>query len=245
MESHQTVVKPYTSEQSKKEQVAQMFDNISPKYDFLNHLLSLGIDKGWRRRAVKEIGACKPQVIIDIATGTADFAIEAASLKPKQIIGVDISEGMLQIGRKKIQQKGLDPLITLQKGDAEHLPFEDNYADAITIGFGVRNFEHLQKGLSEIYRILKPQGLVVILEPAIPQRFPIKQLFHFYFKNILPLIGRMISKDNAAYNYLPNSVKAFPHGKEFLSICQSVGFTKLEYKPLTLGICAMYVLSKS
>jgi demethylmenaquinone methyltransferase/2-methoxy-6-polyprenyl-1,4-benzoquinol methylase len=238
------IVKPYSIDGSKKEQVAKMFDNISQKYDFLNHFLSMGMDILWRKKAVKYLSQIKPQIILDIATGTGDFAIEAAKLKPQKIIGIDISEGMLQIGKEKMKKKGLSHIVTMMKGDSENLPFENHYADAITIGFGVRNFENLNKGLSEIYRVLKPGGMVVILEPAIPTKFPMRQIFHLYFKKILPTLGKWFSKDSFAYSYLPKSVEAFPNGHEFLNICHQHQFNKTQWIPLTLGICSMYILRK-
>lgn len=240
----ETIVKPYSEQGSKKQQVEKMFDNISPKYDFLNHFLSMGMDILWRRKAIHYINKVHPKIILDVATGTGDFAIEAAQIKPHKIIGLDISEGMLKIGREKIKQKKLEPLIEMQKGDSENLPFPDNYADAITIGFGVRNFENLHKGLSEIYRVLKPGGIVAILEPAIPTKFPMKQLFNLYFKNLLPTIGRWFSKDPSAYEYLPKSVEAFPNGQDFLEICHQNHFIQTEWKPLTFGICSLYLLRK-
>ncbi len=240
----ETIVKPYSEQGSKKEQVEKMFDSISHKYDFLNHFLSMGMDILWRRKAIQRIGIIQPKIILDIATGTGDFAIEASKLQPHKIIGLDISEGMLQMGREKIKKRNLDQLIDMQKGDSENLPFPDNYADAITIGFGVRNFENLHKGLSEIYRVLKPGGMVAILEPAIPSQFPMKQLFNLYFKNILPTIGKWFSKDPSAYEYLPKSVEAFPNGKDFLEICHHNHFIQTEWKPLTFGICSLYLLRK-
>lgn len=238
------VVKPYNVEESKKEQVARMFDSISGKYDFLNHFLSMGIDVLWRRKAIKMLADRNPKIIIDMATGTGDFAIEAAVLKPDKIVGVDISEGMLAVGRQKINKKNLAQLIDLRKGDSENMSFEDNYADAITVGFGVRNFENLEKGLSEIHRVLKPGGQLVILEPAIPQYPPMSWLFKIYFKGILPLLGRLVSKDKAAYTYLPKSVEAFPNGKDFVKICSSVGFKNGKFTPLTFGICSLYWFEK-
>jgi demethylmenaquinone methyltransferase/2-methoxy-6-polyprenyl-1,4-benzoquinol methylase len=240
----ESVVKPYNEQGSKKEQVEKMFDSISPKYDFLNHFLSMGMDILWRRKAVQYLSKIQPKIILDIATGTGDFAIEASRLKPEKIIGLDISEGMLQIGREKMKKNHLENIVSMLKGDSENLPFDDHYADAITIGFGVRNFENLNKGLSEIYRVLKPGGMVVILEPAIPSKFPMKQLFNLYFKKILPFVGRWFSKDPSAYEYLPKSVEAFPNGKEFLAICHQNHFINTEWKPLTFGICSLYILRK-
>jgi demethylmenaquinone methyltransferase/2-methoxy-6-polyprenyl-1,4-benzoquinol methylase len=182
----------------------------------------------------------QPKKLLDVATGTGDFAIEAMKLKPEKIIGIDLSEGMLQVGRKKIQNKQLDKIITLQKGDSENLPFENNYFDAYTVGFGVRNFENLEKGLTEMLRVLKPQGQAVILEFSKPKKFPVKQLYNFYFKYILPTIGNAVSKDKAAYTYLPESVDAFPEGEEFLSILRKTGYTKVSAHPLLFGIATIY-----
>jgi demethylmenaquinone methyltransferase/2-methoxy-6-polyprenyl-1,4-benzoquinol methylase len=239
------VVTPYGAQAgSKKEQVARMFDAIAPRYDFLNHALSMGIDILWRRAAVNKIKTINPKIILDIATGTGDFAVEAARLGPDKIIGLDISEGMLALGRDKMKKKGLDGLIEMRLGDSEHLDLPTGYADAITVGFGVRNFENLERGLAEMLRVLRPGGMAVILEPAVPTVFPFKQLFMLYFTKILPLLGRLVSKDSSAYTYLPQSVRAFPHGADFVAICKRVGYTTAQFKPLTLGICAMYVLQK-
>lgn len=238
-------VTPYQNpEASKRIQVEEMFDNIAPSYDLLNRMLSLGIDVQWRKKAIRLLADYQPKVIVDIATGTADFAVAAKKLNPSQIIGIDISNEMLRIGREKISKKGLDSLIELRQGDSEALELESNSVDAVTVGFGVRNFENLRKGLGEIKRVLRPGGAVAILEPSFPTRFPLKQLFTFHFKVLTPLIGKMISGDNAAYTYLPESVKAFPNGAEFVEICKEVGFKSAEYKPLTLGICSLYILQK-
>lgn len=238
-------VTPYQdSSQSKKEQVTEMFDNISGGYDTLNHTLTMGIDFWWRKKAVQQLADTSPKLILDIATGTADFAISAIRLNPDQVIGLDISPKMLEVGRDKIAKKGLDKRIELIEGDSENLPFADNHVDAVTVGFGVRNFENLKLGLSEILRVMKPGAKAVILEPAFPKSFPLKQLFTFYFRYITPLIGKIISGDDAAYTYLPESVRAFPEGEEFLTICKEVGFSEGVSKPMTLGSCAMYVLTK-
>jgi demethylmenaquinone methyltransferase/2-methoxy-6-polyprenyl-1,4-benzoquinol methylase len=230
---------------SKKVQVTQMFDAISKRYDLLNRVLSLGIDVGWRKKAVRALADLKPQMVVDIATGTGDFAILAAQLlQPQQIIGIDVSPGMLSVGKEKIARRKLHNIIDMQLGDSEALTLADNSVDAITVGFGVRNFENLEKGLSEIYRVLRPGGRAAILEPAVPRRFPIRQLFLFYFRYILPLIGRLISRNKVAYTYLPESVRAFPDGEEFLAICRPIGFSKVQWKPLTLGICSFYLLEK-
>lgn len=217
-----------------------MFNNISGKYDLLNHTLSLGIDILWRKKAIKLLAPYKPQRILDIATGTADFAIEAMSLKPEQVIGVDISEGMLEVGKQKISKKQLQEVIQLELGDSENLRFEDNIFDAVIVAFGVRNYEHLEKGLSEMYRVTKSGGHVMIIEFSKPQRFPVKQLYNFYFKSILPNIGKYVSKDDAAYTYLPESVEAFPDGKDFLNILKKVGYKETKWIPLTIGISSIY-----
>ena len=236
-----TVV-PYKDKQgSKKEQVASMFDSISGKYDFLNHFLSMGIDITWRKKAIKMLKKDQPKQILDIATGTGDFAIEALALNPDKVTGVDISEGMLSVGREKMKKKGLSDKIELLSGDSEQLQFEDNKFDAVIVSFGVRNFENLEKGLSDMHRVLKPGGKTVILEFSKPKTFPFKQLYSFYFKWILPKIGNTISKDQAAYTYLPESVREFPDGKNFLQILDKVGFKETKCKPLTLGISSIYV----
>ena len=238
-------VKPYKeSKASKKEQVAQMFDNISHRYDFLNHFLSLGIDKIWRKKAVKLIKQQSPKYILDVATGTADFAIETISCSPITVTGVDISEGMLEKGRQKIKRKGLQEVVQLKYGDSEDLPFEDESFDAIIVGFGVRNFENLSLGLSEMKRVLKKNGQVAILELSKPKNFPIKQLYQFYFKVILPVVGRLFSKDSSAYTYLPDSVQAFPEGDEFGDILSSLGYNNVEIKPLSGGIATIYYAIK-
>lgn len=238
-------VKPYKeSSLSKKEQVATMFDNIAGNYDFLNHFLSLGIDIFWRKRLVRKLQKQKPQNILDVATGTADLAIAMMKIKPFNVVGIDISNGMLEVGRKKIKQQDLEKTIQLQQADSEDLPFKDATFDAVTVSFGARNFENLQKGLSEMARVLKPGGKIYILEFSKPTLFPFKQLYDFYFKFVLPLIGKLLSKDNAAYSYLPESVKAFPHGKELNSIIENCGYTNAKNHPLTMGIASIYTAQK-
>lgn len=238
-------VVPYKEEQtSKKEQVARMFDNISHRYDFLNHFLSLGIDKGWRRKAINYLKPYKPKILLDVATGTGDFAIQALTLNPDKIIGVDISEGMLNMGRKKMIERKFDHKIELKSGDSENLPFQDNTFDAVTVAFGVRNFENLEKGLNEIKRVLKPDGRIVVLEFSKPSNFPFKQLYGFYFKNVLPRLGSWLSKDSAAYTYLPESVDAFPYGNDFISVLTKLGFTETNARPLTFGISSIYTAKK-
>jgi demethylmenaquinone methyltransferase/2-methoxy-6-polyprenyl-1,4-benzoquinol methylase len=240
-----TKVTPYkASDKSKKEQVADMFDNISHRYDFLNHFLSLGIDKSWRRKAVKMIASGNPKKILDIATGTGDFAIASLKLKPNEIIGVDISNGMLDMGREKMKKKGYDKVIILTYGDSESMPFETDSFDAITVGFGVRNFENLEKGLGEMLRVLKPGGKAAVLEFSKPRKFPIKQSFKFYSKYIIPRLGKSISKDEAAYAYLPESVEAFPEGQAFVDILSKVGFKNITRKEVSGGIATIYLGEK-
>ena len=236
-------IKPYNSLQSKKDQVKHMFNMIASKYDVLNHTLSLGMDYVWRKKAIKKI-LNNPKEILDIATGTADFAISAAKHTQANITGIDISDQMIYVGNKKIQQKKLHNRIKLSIEDSENLPFHDNSYDAITAGFGVRNFENLEKGLSEIYRVVKKNGYVVILEPSTPKAFPLKQIFSIYFQKILPFIGSLVSKDKSAYSYLPNSVKSFPDGDDFLKILNKQGFSKANYYPLSFGIVSLYVAIK-
>lgn len=236
-----TVIKPnQSSDTGKKEQVEQMFDSIAPKYDFLNHFLSMGIDKGWRKKAIASIATIQPKVILDVATGTADLAIAAIKLNPEKIIGIDISQQMLNMGIDKVKQMNKQHLISLTKGDSEQLPFEDNKFDAITVAFGVRNFENLHKGLSEMQRVLKQGGIIAILEFSKPRHFPYKQVYNFYFSNILPFLGRWMSKSANAYAYLPESVKHFPDGKDFIEKMEAAGFKKVIQQPLTFGTCSLY-----
>jgi demethylmenaquinone methyltransferase/2-methoxy-6-polyprenyl-1,4-benzoquinol methylase len=237
-------VTPYNRPTAKKEQVADMFDNIAHRYDFLNQVLSLGIHKGWRRKAVDLLRESKPLLILDIATGTGDFAIEAVKLSPKKVTGVDISEGMLKYGREKVKKLNLEETIELKSGDSEKLPFSDNTFDAITVGFGVRNFEHLEKGLSSMLRVLKPGGTAVILEFSRPRMFPVKQIYSFYFKYFCPLIGKIFSKDNRAYTYLNESVTVFPDGTAFLDILKKLGYHQCTQKRLTFGIATIYTGKK-
>lgn len=238
-------VVPYKEEKKgKKEQVAHMFDNISKKYDLLNHLLSMGIDILWRKKAIKLLKKEQPKQILDIATGTGDFALESLSLKPEKVIGVDISEGMLAVGREKMKRKGVSDIIELQTGDSENLQFPDNSFDAVIASFGVRNFENLEKGLAEMLRVLRPGGRVVIIEFSKPGMFPFKQLYNFYFSTILPKIGKLVSKDRSAYTYLPESVQEFPYGNRFVGILQDVGYKQTRCKPLTFGISSIYTAIK-
>jgi len=238
-------VVPYKNNSlGKKEQVALMFDNISGNYDLLNHLLSFGIDKLWRKKAIKLLRPQEPKIILDIATGTGDFAIQALSLNPNTVIGVDISEGMINHGKEKIDRRKLNNKIELIKGDSENLTFKDNKFDAVIVAFGVRNFEKLDKGLSEMYRVLRKNGMVIILEFSKPPKFPFKQIYNLYFKNLLPFIGKVVSRDHSAYTYLPESVQAFPEGNDFLKILSVVGFKDTKCIPLTFGISSIYIGTK-
>ena len=236
-------ITPYNTTDSKKKQVEKMFDSIAKRYDLLNHSLSFGMDYYWRRKAIKYL-TNKPKTVLDVATGTADFAISAAKLKDVKITGIDISEGMVNIGKEKIKRKGLEGIIKLQIADSENLPFNENSFDAITAGFGVRNFENLEKGLSEMYRVLNKNGIAVILEPSKPKTFPLKQIYTVYFHHILPFLGKLISKDTSAYTYLPNSVDKFPSGKDFIKHLENVGFKSCNHIPLTFGIVDLYVAIK-
>lgn len=237
-------ITPYKNEQSKKQQVSDMFDHIAPRYDFLNHFLSAGIDKLWRRKSIRRVGLSSAEKVLDIATGTGDLAIEVLrQVKVKELVGVDISQKMMEIGEKKVKDLGLGQ-IRFQLEDSESLSFSDNSFDLITVAFGVRNFEHLEKGLSEMYRVAKPGSKILILEFSKPEYFPFKQIYQFYFSFILPIIGRMISKDNAAYSYLPESVKGFPYGKKFEYILSSLGFKNIKSQKLTFGIATSYLAEK-
>ncbi len=239
------MVNPYkNSDQSKKQQVEKMFDSIAFRYDFLNHFLSLGIDKVWRRKTVEQIAPNHPKTILDVATGTGDLAIACLKLNPDAIKGIDLSAGMLQKGREKIEKKKLSGKIKLMKGDSEKMPFSDKTFDALTCGFGVRNFENLEKGLSEFYRVLKPGGIAAVLEFSKPTVFPVKQMYYFYFKQILPLTGKIFSKSDSAYSYLPESVAAFPEGKDFTKKLDGAGFIQTSYNRLTFGIATLYTAVK-
>jgi len=217
-----------------------MFDSISKRYDFLNHFLSLSIDKGWRKKSVAELETLKPKYILDMATGTGDLALACLKLNPEKITGIDLSEGMLSVGREKIFKLKKDNIIEMLKGDSEKILFPDNTFDACTVGFGVRNFENLDQGLAEIYRVLKPNAKLVVLEFSKPKKFPVKNLYNFYFNTILPFWGRYISKSNSAYTYLPQSVKHFPDGEAFISKLINVGFKQNTQTQLSLGICSIY-----
>ncbi len=238
-------VTPYKdSELSKKEQVTKMFDNISKDYDGLNRVISFGIDIKWRKRVVAILKKEKPLSILDIATGTGDLAIALAKTGAKKIIGLDISPGMLAVGKKKIQHKNLDSTIDMIVGDSEKLSFANNSFDAITVSFGVRNFETLETGLSEILRVLKPKGNLVILETSVPTKTPFKQGYHLYTKYMLPIIGKLFSKDNSAYGYLSESAAVFPHGETFNNILRKIGFIEVTNKPQTFGVASIYVAKK-
>lgn len=239
--AHDKVVPYSESDQSKKEQVAKMFDNIAGKYDFLNRFLSAGIDIGWRKKMLKCLKPLKPSKILDVATGTADVAIMACQLlKPEKIVGIDISAGMLELGKGKVAKRNMDSIIELQKGDSEAINYENETFDAVTVAFGVRNFENLEKGLKEIHRVLKNEGMVVILEFSKPTIPGIEQIYNWYLGMVAPEIAKMISKDRDAYKYLNDSVKAFPEGKGFVNILQATGFKKTNCRRLSLGICSLY-----
>jgi len=235
------VIKPYSNSlKGKKEQVAEMFDNIAPKYDFLNHFLSFGIDKIWRRKAIRLLMKYNPANILDVATGTGDFGIESLKTGAQKVVGVDISEEMLAVGRVKIEKLGLGNRIVLQQGDSEELKFSDNSFDAVTVAFGVRNFENLSKGIDEIFRVLKPGGIVCVLEFSKPRYFPVKQLYTFYSFYILPFWGRLFSNDKSAYRYLPESVEVFPDGEDFLAVLMKSGFTQTIQHRQTFGVATIY-----
>ncbi len=236
---------PYkNSNLSKKGQVEEMFDHISHRYDLLNHLLSANIDKLWRKKSIKMLHKFQPRSILDIATGTGDFAIAAAKLSPEKIVGIDLSEGMLKVGRQKIEKRGLSHLIELQKADSEALPFDNNTFDAAIVAFGVRNFENLEKGLAEIYRVLRPGGAFIVLEFSLPKNKVFRNLYFFYFIKVLPWLGRLVSKDNRAYTYLPESVREFPDGADFVRILEKTGFVKSRWMSQTMGIAAIYESQK-
>ena len=238
-------IKPYKdSDLGKKEQVAKMFDNISGNYDGLNRVISFGVDIKWRKKVLKLVSNKKPDSILDIATGTGDLAILMVNTTASKIVGLDISAGMLEVGRQKINQRKLADKIEMILADSEKIPFEDNSFDAITVAFGIRNFENLEVGLSEILRVLKPNGIFVILETSVPEKFPFKQGYRFYSKNILPLIGKLFSKDNSAYKYLSDSASIFPYGEKLNNILQKIGFIDVEHLPQTFGVATIYSASK-
>lgn len=242
---NQEKIKPYNSTDEKGKVVEEMFDNIASTYDTLNHRLSWNIDKSWRKKAIRRLAPFSPKTILDIATGTGDFAIMSAKmLLPKTLIGADISDKMMEIGRQKVKEEGLDSIISFQKEDCLNLTFPSNTFDAVTAAFGIRNFQDLEKGLGEMYRVLKKSGHLCIIELTTPISFPMKQLFKIYSKVVLPFYGRLISKDSSAYDYLNKTIAAFPQGETMMNILQSAGFTKTSFTRLTFGICTMYIAEK-
>ena len=245
MAYEQEEIKPYDKQGEKSEQVERMFNKIAHSYDLLNHALSLGIDRRWRRTAINSIGKFKPQRILDVATGTGDFAILSAKhIQPQQIIGIDISDGMMDVGLEKVQKENLQDIISFQREDCLHLSFSDNSFDAVTSSYGVRNFQDLEAGLHEMYRVLKPSGHMLIVELASPPHFPMKQLFWIYAHAVMPLLGRLISHDNSAYTYLPSSMEAFPQAEQMEIILQKTGFHHILWKRFTFGLCTMFLAEK-
>lgn len=245
MNYRQETIKPYSSDGDKGEQVEQMFDNISQTYDKLNHRLSWDIDKYWRRKAIKQLRKYSPQLLLDVATGTGDFAIQAARvLKPKQIIGADISEGMMNVGREKVKAEGLQEVVSFRREDCMALSFDDNTFDTVMAAFGIRNFPDLEKGLSEMCRVLKPGGVACIIELTTPVNILMRPLFWIYSHAVLPVYGRIISKDKSAYSYLIKTIEAFPQGEKMMEIMKKAGFAEAEFKRLTFGICTLYMGSK-
>ena len=242
--SRYTHVKPYNQVESKTSQLSRMFDTISGQYDKFNDLMSLGLARVWRKKALKSLQAFNPKHILDIATGTGDLAILFASTSATEIIGLDISQGMLDIGKKKVAAQNLDSKIQMVLGDGENIPYPDNYFDAITVAYGVRNFENLEKGLSEILRTLKPNGQFIILETSVPTKFPFKQGYAFHSKVILPLVGKLFSKDQSAYTYLSNSANEFPFGEVLNNILRKIGFIDVKHLPQTFGVATIYQASK-
>lgn len=241
----QEKITPYGEESEKAAQVEQMFDDIAPTYDTLNHRLSWNIDKGWRRKAIKELVTHQPQTMLDIATGTGDFAILAAQmLKPRKLIGADISEGMMEIGKQKVKKAHLEDIISFDKQDCLELSYPDESFDAVTAAFGIRNFENLDKGLAEMCRVLKKGGMLSIVELTTPVSFPMKQLFWLYSHTFLPVYGKLISKDNSAYSYLTKTIEAFPQGEQMMLILKKAGFAEYRFKRLTFGICTLYIATK-
>src|SRR5690625_1994172 len=238
-------VTPYKdSDLYKKQQVSDMFDNISGGYDGLNRIISLGMDKSWRKKVIRAIVGHQPKNVLDIATGTGDLAISLAEKGLNNIVGLDLSKGMLEVADKKIKERNLEDQIELVKGDSENLPYQDDHFDAICVAFGVRNFENLEKGLAEILRVLKPGGLFIVLETAVPKNFPFKQGYKIYTKYILPFIGKIFSKDKSAYGYLSESASVFPNGEEFNNILRKIGFKDVQSKPQTMGVACIYKSSK-
>lgn len=238
-------VTPYKDSQlNKKKQVEQMFDNISGNYDGLNRVITFGIDQKWRKRVVKYVVNTRPESVLDIATGTGDLAISFSKFDIPKIVGFDLSEGMLSIARKKVEKNKEAQRVEFIQGDSEKMPFDDNSFDAITVAFGVRNFETLEIGLAEILRVLKPGGLFVVLETSVPTKFPFKQGYHFHTRCVLPLVGKLFSKDKVAYNYLSESASVFPHGENFNNILRKIGFKQVKNKPQTFGVASIYLASK-
>ena len=241
----QEKIKPYRADGEKTEQVEQMFDSIAHSYDRLNHVLSLGIDRGWRQKAIRRLEPFHPQEMLDVATGTGDFALLAARmLRPKRLLGCDLSEGMMQVAREKVKQAKLEKVIDFAKEDCTALTFAENSFDAITVAFGIRNFADLDKGLTEMHRVLRPNGKLVILELTAPEGFPMKQLFKVYARVVIPTVGKLLSKDRSAYDYLPNTIQVFPQGEVMRGILQKAGFQKVDFERLTLGICTLYLATK-
>lgn len=241
----QEQIKPYEGTGDKGKLVEEMFDNIAPTYDTLNHRLSWDIDKGWRKKAIKCLLPYAPKKMLDIATGTGDFAILAAQmLHPEQLVGADISEGMMEIGRQKVKRMGLDKVISFEKQDCLHLGYEDETFDAVTAAFGIRNFQNLDQGLSEMCRVLKKGGHLCIVELTTPVSFPMKQFFRIYSGTVLPIYGKLISKDQSAYDYLNKTIAAFPQGEVMMEVLKKAGFEKAEFKRLTFGICTLYFATK-
>ena len=244
MDYPQEKVKPYGQEGKKVEQVERMFDHIAPAYDRLNHLMSLGIDRSWRRTALKWLRPHRPALVLDVATGTGDFAIQACQMLPSaSLTGVDLSEGMMQVGRRKVEQAGLAARIDFQREDCEALTFSDASFDAVTVAFGIRNFEHLDRGLREMCRVLRPGGHLVILELSTPDRPPMKQLYRIYSR-LIPLMGRLVSHDRSAYTYLPQSIRAFPQGEVMSESIRRAGFSDVRFRRLTFGVCTLYMATK-
>ena len=241
----QEKIKPYRADGEKTEQVEQMFDSIAHSYDRLNHVLSLGIDRGWRQKAIRQLEPFHPQEMLDVATGTGDFALLAARmLRPKRLLGCDLSEGMMQVAREKVKQAKLEKVIDFAKEDCTALTFAESSFDAITVAFGIRNFADLDKGLTEMHRVLRPNGKLIILELTAPEYFPMKQLFKVYARVVIPTVGKLLSKDRSAYDYLPNTIQVFPQGEVMRGILQKAGFQKVDFERLTLGICTLYLATK-
>ena len=245
MKYQQESIKPYSNEGAKGEQVERMFDQIAHSYDFLNHTLSLGIDRSWRKAAIDSLKPYAPQRILDVATGTGDFALMAVDrLQPQSLIGADLSEGMLSVGREKVEHAGKSDIITLQKEDCMALSFEDNTFDAVTVAYGVRNFEDLDRGLREMLRVLKPGGRLVIIELTSPVRFPMKQLFWLYAHVWMPMVGKLVSRDSRAYSYLPATMEAFPQGEVMQGIIEKAGFQSVKFRRFTFGLSTLYTAEK-